>query len=197
MNASGAGYSGLELFFLICAFIGGGLFIARFVVQFFAGNDGVDSNADVDITAGHGDVVHTETDISFRLLTLQGLTAFFMMFGLVGFAMVRESRMNGAAALAGALAAGTGTVWLIGKIFSSVKKLQSSGTMDNAAAVGEQGTVYLTIRANSRGKIQVPLKGRIREFEAVAKTGEEIKTGEQVKVVDMNGSVAVVEKSRN
>ena len=114
MSASDAGYSGLELFFLICSFIGGGLFIARFVVQFFAGSDGIDSNADVDISAGHGDVVHGETDTSFKLLTLQGLTAFFMMFGLVGFAMIRESRMNSVVALVAALAAGIGTVWLSG-----------------------------------------------------------------------------------
>ncbi len=196
MSGAGSGFSGLELFFIICACIGGGLFIVRFVIQLFAGHSGdVGTGPDIDIGVGHADVVHTETDTSFRLITLQGLTAFFTMFGLVGFAMVRESRVSGGIALVSALAAGFGTVWLIGKIFSSVRKLQSSGTVDNASAVGERGTVYLTIRPKGRGKVQVPIKGSLREFEAVAKSGEEIKTGEQIKVVDVSGSVLVVEKS--
>jgi membrane protein implicated in regulation of membrane protease activity len=191
MGSIGAGMSGLEMFFLICAFIGGGLFVVRFVIQLFGGSD---TDADTDITVGHADVDHVDADVSFKLLTIQGLTAFFMMFGLVGFAMLRESRTNSGIALVSAFAAGLGTVWLIGKIFSSVKKLQSSGTIDNAGAIGEQGTVYLTIRAKGTGKVQVTMKGRIREFEAVAKNGEEIKTGERIMVAEVNGSVAVVEK---
>jgi membrane protein implicated in regulation of membrane protease activity len=191
MNGTEAGMSGLELFFLICAVIGGGLFVVRFILQLVGGHDGdVDTNIDV----GHADVDHMDADASFRLLTLQGLTAFFMMFGLVGFALLREDRVGGGIALLGALAAGLGTVWLISRIFAAVKKLQSSGTLENTAAIGEQGSVYLTIRAGGRGKVQVSMKGRLREFEAVAGNGEEIRTGERITVTDVNGSVLVVEK---
>ena len=191
MSVAGSEFSGLEFFFIICALIGGGLFVVRFMIQLFGGSS---ADADTDIPVGHADVAHTDVDVSFKLLTLQGLTAFFMMFGLVGFAMLRESRTNSGLALASAIAAGVGTVWLIGKIFSSVKKLQSSGTLDNAGAVGEQGSVYLTIRAKGGGKVQITMKGRPREFEAVSKDGSEIKTGERVRVLEVNSSVLVVEK---
>lgn len=184
-------FSGLEIFFLICACVGGGLFIIRFVIQLFLGGD---ADADVDIQVGHADVTHVDADASFKLLTLQGLTAFFMMFGLVGFALLRESHAGSGLALAGALAAGAGSVWLIGKIFSSVKKLQSSGTLDNDEAKGEKGVVYLTVRARGTGKVQISMKGRIREFEAVARDGGEIKTGEQVRVIEVNNNLLVVEK---
>ena len=191
MSGAGSEYSGLEILFIVCAVIGSGLFVVRFILQLVGGHDaGVDTNLEV----GHADVDHIDPDVRLKLLTLQGLTAFFMMFGLVGFALLRESHAGGGVALGGALAAGSGTVWLIGKLFSSVKKLQSSGTLDNAAAIGEQGSVYLTIRAGGRGKVQVSLKGRLREFEAVAKDGSEIKTGERITVTDVNGSVLVVEK---
>lgn len=193
MSGASPAFSGLELFFIICAVIGGGLFIVRFAIQLFGGGD-TDADTDTDLQVGHADVDHVDADVSFKLLTLQGLTAFFMMFGLVGFAMLRESHASGGVALASASAAGLGTVWLIGRIFSSVKKLQSSGTMDNAAAVGEQGTVYLTIRAQGTGKVQVTMHGRPREFEATAKDGAEIKTGERIKVLEVNGSVLVVER---
>ncbi len=56
------------------------------------------------------------------------------------------------------------------------------------------GTVYLTIRAQGTGKVQITLQGRPREFEAVAKDGAEIKTGERIKVLEVNNSVLVVEK---
>ncbi len=190
---SGVGYefSGLEMFFLVCAGFGGGLFLVRFVMQLVMG---VEADGDVDIQVGHSDVTHGDADVSFKLLTIQGLTAFFMMFGLVGFALLRESHAGSAIALGGALVAGVATVWLIGKIFAVVKKLQSSGTMDNNGAVGEQGSVYLTIQAHGGGKVQVTVKGRPREFEAVSKDGSEIKTGERIKVVEVNSSVLVVEK---
>jgi hypothetical protein len=100
MGTIGSGFTGLELFFLICAITGGGLFLARFVIQLIGGS-GID--------VGHADV-------SFKLLTLQGLTAFFMMFGLVGFALLRENKTGNGAALFGATAAGMGTVWIISKI---------------------------------------------------------------------------------
>lgn len=191
MSGAGSGFTGLEFFFIICAVIGGGLFVSRFIIQLFAGGG---ADADADIQVGHGDVAHSDVDVSFKLLTLQGLTAFFMMFGLVGFAMLRESRVGSGLALASALVAGLGTVWLIGKIFSMVKRLQSSGTMDNASALGEQGVVYLTIRAKGGGKVQVTMNGRPREFEAVSNDGEEIKTGQRVRVVEVNSNVLVVEK---
>ncbi len=191
MSGAGSEFSGLELFFIICAVIGGALFLVRFAIQLFGSGD---TGTDTDLEVGHADVDHVDADVSFKLLTLQGMTAFFMMFGLVGFAMLRESHASGAAALTAALAAGTGTVWLIGKIFSSVRKLQSSGTLDNAGAIGEQGTVYLTIRAHGTGKVLVTMNGRPREFEATAKDGAELKTGERIRVLEVNGSVLVVER---
>jgi membrane protein implicated in regulation of membrane protease activity len=191
MAPTGFGLKGLEIFFLISAITGGALFVVRFVIQLIGGSD---ADTDTDIDVGHGDVMHPDADISFKLLTLQGLTAFFMMFGLVGFALLRENRAGNGVALTGAVAAGLGTVWIIGRIFTSVKKLQSSGTLDNAEAVGEQGSVYLTIRAKGAGKVQITMKNRLREFDAVSKTGDEIKTGERIRVVAVNASTLVVEK---
>lgn len=182
--------TGLEQFFLICALMGGLMFLVRFVLQLVGGN----SDVDTDIDVGHADVSHADADISFKLLTLQGLTAFFMMFGLVGFVLLRESMFGNAIAIAGAVAAGLASVWLIGKIFSSFKNLQASGTMDNAKAVGEEGTVYLTIHAGGTGKVQVSVKGRLREFDAVSNTNEDLNTGSRIRVIAINDRIVVVEK---
>lgn len=182
--------SGLEIFFLVCAAIGGGIFFVRLIMQLVGGLDDIDTEIDT----GHGDIDHADADVSFKLLSLQGLTSFFMMFGLVGFALLRGSRMSEAIALIGAVAAGMASVWMIGKIFSVFRGLQSSGTMDNLSALGAKGTVYLTIPGEGQGKVQITVKGRLREFTAVAGQKEEIKTGTPVHVVQVNGNILVVEK---
>ncbi len=191
MNWGFSDLSGLEKFFLICAVIGTILFLVRFVLQLI----GSDSDVDTDIDVGNADVMHADADASFKLLTMQGLTAFFMMFGLVGFALLRGSRTNELVAVAGAVAAGMGTVWVLGRIFSSVRKLQSSGTFDNQQAIGSTGTVYLNIPAEGTGKVQVVVNGRLREYNAVAAAHEELRTGTPVRVVAVNGSILAVEKS--
>jgi membrane protein implicated in regulation of membrane protease activity len=184
--------SGTEAVFLACAAFGSILFIVKFALQLFGAHGG----GDVEIDVGNADVIHADADASFKLLSLQGLTAFFTMFGLVGFALSRGSGTGEAVAFAGAFAAGVATTWLIGKIFSFPMRLQSSGTLDNSRALMEVGTVYLTIPAAGVGKVQVPIAGRLREFEAVAAGNEELKTGTSVRVLQVNGSTLVVEKAQ-
>jgi membrane protein implicated in regulation of membrane protease activity len=184
--------TGIEKIFLACAVFGTLLFVVKFVLQLVGGHGG----GDVGIDVGNADVVHADADVSFKLLSLQGLTAFFVMFGLVGFALARGSGAHEGVSFAGAFAAGLATTWLIGKIFSFTMRLQSSGTLDNSRAVLEAGTVYLTIPAAGVGKVQVTIAGRLREFEAVCSSGEELKTGTPVRVLQVNGSTLVVEKAQ-
>lgn len=182
--------SGLETVFLACALAGSLLFAIRLVLQFLGGGGEVHT----EISTDHTDTDYSDSDVSFKLLTIQGLTAFFMMFGMVGFALLRGSKTNEGLAVAAALAAGLATVWLIGKIFDLIKGLQSSGTIENKNAVGEKGTVYLTIPAGGTGKVQVIVKGRMRVFDAVSDSLEAIKTGSRIKVLDVNDAILVVEK---
>ncbi|HEY8241145.1 MAG TPA: hypothetical protein VIH35_06855, partial [Kiritimatiellia bacterium] len=134
-------------------------------------------------------------DSSFKLLSFQGLTAFFMMFGLVGLAMIRQSGAGTTASLVAATVAGLAAVWAIGKLFQSMRKLQSSGTMDLRNAIGQPGEVYLTIPAGGTGKVQVSVQNRLSVFDAVSGSGAEIKTGAAVKVTTLRGAnVMVVEK---
>jgi membrane protein implicated in regulation of membrane protease activity len=182
--------SGTETFFLVCAALGGGIFFVRLIIQLVGGLNDLDT----EISAGHGDIEHADADSSFKHLSIQGLTSFFMMFGLVGFALLRGSRTSEAIALLGAVAAGFATVWVIGKIFTVFRGLQSSGTIDIRSTLGEKGTVYLTIPAGGPGKVQIVVKGRLREFSAISRDQIEIKTGTPVHVVQIDGNILIVEK---
>ena len=49
-------------------------------------------------------------------------------------------------------------------------RLQSSGTVSLFAAVGSEGSVYLTVGKDG-GRVQINFANRLREFEAVSADG--------------------------
>jgi membrane protein implicated in regulation of membrane protease activity len=187
-------------------------------IDFHGGHDasGIDHHGDIsldhsgDFHDGHGDIAdahstdmadghdsdHHDSDASFKFVSLQGLTAFFMMFGWVGLAITRDSGLSGFAAVLGGIIAGIFTVYLLGTMFKFAMKLQSDGTMRIRTALGSGGSVYLRIPGSgSTGQVQVEVDGRLKVFDAISATKEEIKTGEQITVVWVqDNGVLVVEK---
>lgn len=182
----------LQRFFLFCALLGGIVFMIRIVLMVVGlGGHDIHDGSGLD----HTDV-HSDSDSSFKLFSLHGLTGFFMMFGLVGLAMSRQFWIPDLLAAAGGIAAGLFTVWVIGKIFVTMAKLQSDGTLSIDSAVGQQGRVYLKIPSGGTGQVQVPCQGRLMLYDAVAADKEELGTGEPVIVIDVTGgNLLVVEKS--
>lgn len=177
------GLDGMEAFFAACAVLGGALFLVRLAMMFTGGHEG-------DL----GDP-HPDSDLGFKFLSLQALTAFFMMFGLVGFALIRRNQAGESVAVAGAVGAGLATMWVMSKIFRSMRRLESSGTIEAGAAVGATGTVYLTIPADGTGQVQVTVRGNLCHYDARAKDPVELKTGVPIRVCEViAGNVLVVEK---
>ncbi|MCK5272411.1 MAG: NfeD family protein [Sedimentisphaerales bacterium] len=193
-------YVGMEWFFLLCALIGGTLFMIRFVLQFVGGDTDMDADGDIDIDMdGDVDVGDGgDTDISFKLLSLQGITSFALMFGLVGLAMMRQSGQNEIRALVAATVAGSVTFWLMQWIFNKAKVLQSSGNIKMKNAIGKEGDVYLTIHPHGTGKVRVSVQNHLKVWNATTGSNQEIKTGERVRVTGVvSGNVLVVEKLTN
>ncbi|MCK5270118.1 MAG: NfeD family protein [Sedimentisphaerales bacterium] len=193
-------YVGMEWFFLLCALIGGTLFMVRLVLQFVGGDTDMDADGDIDIDMdGDVDVGDGgDSDISFKLLSLQGITSFALMFGLVGLAMMRQSGQNAIWALVAATVAGSATFWLMQWIFNKAKVLQSSGNIKIKNAVGKEGNVYLTIHPHGTGKVRVSVQNHLKVWEATTNSNQEIKTGERIRVTDVvSGNVLVVEKLTN
>ena len=165
----------LPMTFTLCAVLGGTIFAILFIMQFFIGG----GDLDTDVGGHHADL--TGADVSFKFLSMQGITAFLMMFGLAGRAFL-EGETLPALSFAGAVAIGLGAVWVIGRIFHFMKKLQSSGTVDMGKAVGQRGSVYLTIPADGIGKVQVAVNNRLGVFNAVTEHGRALATGTSIKV---------------
>ena len=222
MLASFSDLTGMEKFFAGCALLGGICFVIRLVLQFVGGGDtdadggggfdahdggfdahgGADGGFDADSGAevAHGGMEAHAThldhgEMSFRTLSFQGLTAFFMMFGIVGLALLRESGWGETRATLGGLAAGVGSVWVIKRIFEAAGKLQSSGNVRLENAVGQLGQVYLRIPADGSGQVQVTVQEQMRICDAVSEDGREIATGEAVEVVGISGRILKVRRN--
>ena len=202
----------IETIYWVSTIIGGTLFVLRTIMMFVGGGledadfDGdnidtdfhtdFDSDINVDMDTHIDTDAVSSSDISFKLLSLQGLTAFFMMFGLVGLALFKAN-LHVLITLFGGTIAGLFSVWVLSWLFSKMKLLQSDGTISIKNAIGEKGSVYLTIPAKSSGQVQVTVQGALKIFDAITEDGKKLATGEQVKVVGVaNNKTLIVEKNK-
>jgi membrane protein implicated in regulation of membrane protease activity len=185
-------YSAIEIFFVICAVVGGFFVIVKFIMQFI----GMDSDAshDLNLDSHNIDTHHADSDVGFHVLSLHGITSFLMMFGLVGLAMYRQSSMGIVMSLIGAVIAGSGSVWIISKIFMLATKMKSSGTIPIDNTVGAQGKVYMHIPEKGSGRVLVTVNNSLREYDAISNDGKALDTGTPVRVVWVDGNQLVVEK---
>jgi membrane protein implicated in regulation of membrane protease activity len=177
----------LQMVFTVCALIGGTLFLIRLAIQLLG--------FDTDTASDHpGDIDTSHTDASFKMLSLLGITAFLMMFGLGGRAMLESRPGSPMGALIVAVLAGGLSMWLMAGLFKLMKKMQSDGTSRIEKAVGQEGSVYLTIPAQDVGKVQLTVNGRLSVLDARSANGQVLPTGTRVKVARiLNGSLLEVE----
>jgi len=187
-------YNGVEIFFLVCALVGG-LFVLLKFIMMFSGFDH-DTSADMDTGGGGIDAHHSDSDAGFKFLSLHGITSFLMMFGLVGLALYRQSQLGIFISMVGAIASGMASVWIIGKLFMLTVKLKSSGTISIDSTVGAQGKVYLTIpkEGDGTGRVLISVRNSLREYDAITQESESLSTGTPIRVVWVDGNVLVVER---
>jgi hypothetical protein len=209
-----ASLSALETIYLACAIFGGGFFLVRTVLM-LSGMGDTDSDIDhpdidhVDIDhadADHADADHDSriedidhgdhwdhADGGLKLLTLQGITAFVMMFGLTGYSFSRNSLLGSFMTIVVAVLIGLFGMWLIAKGFALMRSMQCSGNLQIYDAIGQEGSVYLTIPAEGVGKIQIVISGRLMVKDAVSLDKKVLKTGERVCVSEISsGGMLVV-----
>lgn len=162
--------------FALCAILGGGLFIVQLLLRFIGvpGGDNLPDGSEISDLP--------DSDLSFKWLSLQGITVFFTMFGLVGLAVVQEKNQDLLALLLATLA-GIVSVWIIQKIFQWVGGLQSRGNLDIQQAVGLEGSVYLTIPPQAQGQVELTIQNRHKVMDAISEIDHPIQTGQRVRVI--------------
>ncbi len=187
----------LNTIYLICAIAGGTILVLRIIFTVIGldhGGDALETHADV----GHMELDHANAGhggnlgVGMNLLSLQSLAGFFTMFGLVGMGLL-QAQLAPIWSLVGALVAGGITAWATAFIFFQMGRLQSEGNLVITDAIGQVGTVYLTIPESGTGVVSVTVKGTLRSLDAISETGKRIPTGAIVRVVSITaGKILVV-----
>lgn len=162
-----------------------------FIVQTILTFIGMDSDTSMD--------VNPDTDISsgefpFELFTLRNFINFFLGFGWTAIAL--QEKFSGSVVIFLSCLVGVLLVAAVMYIFYLMSKMEQSGNISTADAVGCKGNVYLKIPGtrSGEGKIQISIQGAIREYDAVT-NGEELATGTPIIVTQvLNENVLVVTK---
>jgi hypothetical protein len=189
----------METLYLVCAVLGGTLLLCQFLLGLLGLGHHDLGGHDVHDVGGHD--IHTDQDHDHAhdsgvawftsVLTFRTIVAALTIFGLAGRAG-DAAALDPILAFALALAAGAATLFAVGWMMQSLYRLRSDGTVRMQRAVGQGGTVYLTIpgaRAGA-GKVLLNVQNRTVECQAIT-AGESLPTGTKVTVVAIVGSDTV------
>ncbi len=127
-----------------------------------------------------------------NLLSVRALSAGLAFFGVGG--LFGQWLGLGWLALLVAIAAGGLMMTLVARVLLGMRQLEADYTVLVEEAIGERGTVYLSIpgQNSGRGKVHLELRGRFTELPAVTLQGE-LPTGASIVVMDViDGDTLVV-----
>lgn len=149
--------------------------------------------ADTDMIDAPDDALATVDAFEVQYISVAGVLSFFSVGSWSAIAIFAVSQSILFAVLGGIIA-GLIMMYVIARLIHGLKKLQENGNVQIPKAIGKIGKVYLTIPAHDQGcgKIMLRLSGALREMDAVSLDNEPIKTGESVRVVDLQGKTTLV-----
>jgi membrane protein implicated in regulation of membrane protease activity len=187
----------MALFLWALALGGTALFVLKMVMLLVGGHgfgehdDGGFADAHGDSGDGHSGQHHTDASkLAFQFFSIQALAVLGMGMGWMGLAVLRGGGASEVALFSG-LAFGVALVLLMGKLMQKARALESSGTVDVNRAVGQRGTVYLTIPRGGRGQVQIIVQERLMTLDART-TGADLPTGCKIRVDRVEDRVLVV-----
>ncbi|MBU1099098.1 MAG: hypothetical protein KKA84_01750 [Bacteroidetes bacterium] len=181
--------NGTEMIFWVTAILGTVFFFLRIVMMIVGGfGDDVGSDpGDLASETGDSNVHHVDdSDISFKLVSLNSITGFIMMFGWAGLASYIQFQLNGTISFLIAIIIGTLCMFLTAYLFKLALKLHSPGAhFDIHKSVGTVGEVYLKIPAKQIGKVKLTVNDETRIVGAISEDKVDIDSFKTVKIISV------------
>lgn len=187
------GMDSYEIAFWVCAIAGTTLFFLKSLLLIVGG---MDHELDIDSNEIAQDGLDS-SDAAFKLLSINSITGFFMMFGWVGLACYVQAELIPILSLFGGTIAGLITMYLTAKLFQGARHLISNGSqfiIENT--VGKTGSVYQEIPENGSGKIQITVDGITREIDAISADNQSINSFTTIEVVSVLNPTTVAVKQK-
>ena len=182
-----------ETLFLICAVLGGTVFVLQFVLAVVGfGAESLDFADDIpdDLPDDVGDVQGQVADHGstwlFGVISFRTVVAALAFFGIAGLA-ARSADQSRPVSLLIALATGAAAMYGVHYLMLLLRKLGQDATSRIERSVGKRGTVYVPVPGgkSGTGKIQLSLPGGVMEYHAMTSEPEMLATGTRVKVVSV------------
>ncbi len=177
--------SGLEMTLWLCAF-GGSIFFGLRVMLMLVGGFADDFDTPIDDSGFDdtaGDAHHSEA--AFKLISLNTISAFLMMFGWSGMSALLQFKMPIFVSMLIALVVGFASMLVTAWLYKMAMKLASPGAdFSISETVGLKGTVYQRIPEGGRGKIQLTVNGFTRELNAVSQAQKDLDSFTTIVVID-------------
>jgi hypothetical protein len=180
--------SATEHAFWVIALISSVLFVVLFGLSLLGLSGDTDSDFDHDTSHDY----HVDKD--FSAFSIRSIVAFLTFFGWTGVYLLGRGSSTLFAILI-ALLSGCAAMFVVAYMIYKFAQMEKSGTVNPLQALESTGEVYLTIPQNleGKGKVHIVVGGSLHEFDAETK-GSVLKTGSQVKVVDiLENDVLLVE----
>lgn len=151
-------------------------------------------------TGGDSEVIadfnsEIDTDCSFNFLSIQSVLAFFMAFGWMGYAGLKQFGFSHLVNVLVALL--VGVLFMAGTAFLmfSVRKLEKNVKKDYTTALNKIGKAYTHFAPNSEGQVEIDINEQLSIVNAINTTSEEIKAFTPVKVVKVENDILFIEKA--
>jgi membrane protein implicated in regulation of membrane protease activity len=134
-----------------------------------------------------------EHSSGLSIFSVRGITAFFLGFGWTG---VIALKAGAPLPLAIALGIGAGALLMFAilTLMASFLRLQSSGNLNYANAIGQIATVYVTIQPHLApgGQVEALIQGRAVTTAALHRGDQAIPPGTKVRVTEQVGSSTLI-----
>lgn len=186
----------MEMFFLICAAVGGAIFVCQFLLT-LVGMGSSDMEVahevphDFGMADAHGGIGHGHTHDSsthnstwlFSIISVRTIVAAVTFFGLTGYAALRGERTPLEAIAIGLVCGGSAMV-AVHWVMQTMYRLGQDHTLRIERAVGRTATVYLPVPANhgGEGKVQICVQERLVEYAATTSADCDLPAGTEVVV---------------
>ena len=156
-------------------------------IMTFIGADAGDGGIDTDIDTGFdSEAADAAVEGGTNLYTFRNFVNFILGFGWSAI-LLQEKISSIPLLLIVSAVIGVALVAVVMYLFKWLSSMQQSGNINlYKAAVGCNGSVYLTIpgEREGEGKVQISINNSVREYNAVTDGGT-LKTGSQIRVVEV------------
>ncbi len=137
----------------------------------------------------------TDTDVSFNFFSIQSVLAFFMGFGWMGYAGLKQLQLQSQVEnLIIAFIVGFIFMFVSSALMFFTKKLEKNIKKDKSSALNKTGKAYTFFAPNGTGQIEIEINGQLSVVNAINSSDTAIDSFDSVVVTAVKDDLLYIRK---